>query len=328
MDNSGANANRTSLSSGATPLSDRDREDDKTCQFDCLGAYIRDISRWALLDRGDEARLGEAIQRGLRAQEALASADGLSPVLRSELKEAVRVGQVSAERFIEANLRLVVHVAKRYRHRGIDLADLIQEGNLGLIRAVERFDWKKGFKFSTYAIWWIRQAILRSLGSTTPIRIPLRIQEESWMVRRTRNDMATRLGREPNLQELAQATGIDEERILMLDETSERAVSLSEPTGAERDELEDFICDPEADPEGDVMGRERAEQIQHLLGDLSPVEASVLRLRFGIAGTRPHTLSETALLLSVSRERVRQLETRAINRLRNQKVFLAGRLTL
>lgn len=295
--------------------------------FDIVRTYLDEIGQYSLLNRDEEARLGEAIQLGLRARRRLDGV-GVSDEERSQLVEEVADGERAREHFVEANLRLVVAFAKRYRRPGVELLDLVQAGNIGLLRAVERFDWHRGNRFSTYAMWWIRQSVLRELSySGRGVRLPAHIRERVIAVFRVRDSLRVELGHEPDIDELSTAMNSEPERVEQLVSLGEEALSLSLPTGGgDESQLEDALADPDAsDPGDEAIGLSLQEEIRGLLSHISDHEAEVLRLRFGFDGAEPRSLEEVGRQLGISRERVRQLEVRALHRLQRDDTALALR---
>ena len=283
-----------------------------------MGLYLGEISRYRLLDRGGEARLGQVVQAGIRAREQLTQPGTFSAASRAQLEQAVRAGQRAAAEFAEANLRLVVSVARRYQHRGLELGDLIQEGNVGLMHAVERFDPGLGFKFSTYASWWIRQAITKAVArSASTIRLPEHVRDKIAALRAAEDQLRQELGRAPAIQEIAARAEVTAGEAALLRRAGQPPVSLSTPLGDDQDtELGDLIADPEAGPELAVTDAIRNQELGRMLDHLTPMQADVIRLRYGLDGTSPATLTAVGTALGVSRERARQLEPRALARLR------------
>ena len=289
---------------------------------DAVGMYLESVADHDLLTAEDEVRLARAMELGRKAQRRL---DGirheeLSTFERAELYRVIHAADEAKAEFIRSNLRLVISIAKRYTGRGLDLLDLVQEGNLGLIRAVEKFDWRKGFKFSTYATWWIRQAITRGLGNQgRTIRLPVHMVDVVRTVQETALTLGERLRRSPSLAEIAEASGLDLERVRLAIEAPGDTVSLDRPVGADGDaELSDFVEDDEAaDPFAaavEVSARHSIEEAMCLLDDR---ERQVVRLRYGLDGGTPRTLSDVGKRFDLTRERIRQIEGRALAKLRH-----------
>lgn len=285
---------------------------------DVVGRYLSEIGRYPLLDRDGEARLASAVQAGIRAGEQLSQLGEFTAEGRRQLEQIVRAGQRAAAEFAAANLRLVVSVARRYQHRGLELADLIQEGNLGLMRAVERFDPGLGFKFSTYAIWWIRQAISKAIaGSAATIRLPVHARDKAAALRAAEDGLQQTLGRSPSIEEIAAESRIALGEARLLLRASQPTVSLSAPVGEDDTDLEDLLPGTEPGPERVVTEAVQSQELGQMLNHLTPSQAKVIGLRYGLDGTEPATLAEAAAALGISRERARQLETRALARLRH-----------
>jgi len=285
---------------------------------DPFGLYLADIGRHSLLDKAGEAELAKRIQRGRAAADRLAGSR-VPPGQRKRLTEEVADGQAAAERFIQANLRLVVSVARRYRASGVPIADIVQEGNIGLLRAVERFEWERGFKFSTYAAWWIRQAITRGIAdSARTIRLPVHLHDQMGRIRRARLDLEARLGRPPTHAEVAAATGDEPSEVLASLDWDRDVRSLEEPIRSEADRLlSDVVADPGSTPEDTAIDALQAAVVEDLLRPLDARERRILRLRYGVDRGEPRTFPEVAAELGLSKERIRQLELRAFCKLRH-----------
>jgi RNA polymerase primary sigma factor len=280
-------------------------------------SQVRDVSDASLLSAEEEQALGRRIQAGRRAHERLRRAD-LEPRERSRLESVVADGNEARRRFVEANQRLVIKVARRFRGHTLDLDDLIQEGNLGLIRAVERFDPERGLRFSTYAIWWIRQAIQRAIEERgRPIRLPGPAAEEATRLWRVVDQLAVDLERAPDLTEAARASGLDANRALELAQVTLRPVSLDATIDADGEvALSDLLAGSIDDPEEELERAAVAEIVQRELDQLPARARRVLELRFGLADGQPGTLAEVGQALGISRERARQLEAEGLRILR------------
>jgi RNA polymerase sigma factor (sigma-70 family) len=286
---------------------------------DLVRLYLTDIGQYPLLTKDDEVRLAQAIEARWSAEEELrAKSKATTPTRRRELNRLVREGETAQRTFVQSNLRLVVSIAKKYQASGLPLLDLIQEGNLGLIRAVEKFDYRMGYKLSTYATWWIRQAVTRALADQgRTIRLPVHVAEQVRRLLRTRRHLAQKLNREPSLGELARESGLSQERVQDLLELVEDPVSLDTPVGDGESLYGDLIEDVHSDqPDERTAVRQRATEIASALSQLNPRMRHVLALRFGLDGERPQTLEEVGVGLGITRERVRQLESRALRELR------------
>jgi RNA polymerase primary sigma factor len=295
------------------------QEDPETA--DSIRLYLREIGRVPLLTAADEVSLAQSMEGGLEAGEKLTEQrDRIARTQRERLERRVREGEAAKDRLTVANLRLVVSIGKRYIGRGMNLLDIIQEGNLGLIRAVEKFDWRRGFKFSTYATWWIRQAITRALADQSrTIRIPVHMVEMMQRVTKVQRDLAQRLGREPTFAELARELEMPEERIGEVLRMGLDPVSLETPVGEEDDSrLGDFIEDEGADEPVDAAVRTMlAIYLTQILGELTDRERDVIEKRYGLVDGNPMTLEEVGRQLGVTRERIRQIETRTLAKLRH-----------
>jgi RNA polymerase primary sigma factor len=288
---------------------------------DPVRMYLKEIGRVALLTAQEEVSLAKRIESGLIAEDKLEKeGDKLSDDERADLRWTKRDGAQAKRHLVEANLRLVVSIAKRYVGRGMQFLDLIQEGNLGLIRAVEKFDYQKGFKFSTYATWWIRQAITRAIADQArTIRIPVHMVETINKLVRMQRQLLQDLGREPTAEEIAEQMELTPERVREIQKISQEPVSLETPVGEEEDShLGDFIEDSEA-----PVPLERAsfkllqEQLETVLHTLSDREKDVIRLRFGLVDGQPRTLEDVGKKFGVTRERIRQIESKTLSKLRH-----------
>jgi RNA polymerase primary sigma factor len=286
-------------------------------ETDAVGLYLSEVGGHPLLDRDGEARLAEAVQAGIRARQQLSQPDTVTAECRRQLQRAAQAGQRAAAELAAANLRLVVSVARSYQHRGLDLADLIQEGNLGLMRAVERFDPGLGFRFSTYAMWWIRSAITRAIASfASTIRLPRHARDKAAALRAAEDRLRHRLGRSPNIEEIATESCIALGEAELLQRATQPVVSLSAPVGEDDTELGDLLAGAESSPEEVVADAARSRELGQMLSLLTPAQAKVISLRYGLDGTEPATLAAAAAALGISRQRVRQVEARALARLR------------
>src|SRR6476469_6777564 len=286
---------------------------------DLVRVYLNGIGKTALLTAEQEVDLAKRIEAGVFAGHMLESGKRLSPQRRIDLKTIVRDGGRARNHLLVANLRLVVSLAKRYTGRGMPLLDLIQEGNLGLIRAVEKFDYTKGFKFSTYATWWIRQAITRGMADQgRTIRLPVHLVEQVNKLARIKRDLHQQLGREATHDELAKEVGLTPEKVADLLDHARDPVSLDMPVGAEEDApLGDFIEDGEAtDAESAVISGLLQDDLRRVLATLDEREQSVIRLRYGLDDGQPHTLDQIGKRFGLSRERVRQIEREVMSKLR------------
>ncbi len=286
---------------------------------DLVRVYLNGIGRTALLTAEQEVDLAKRIEAGVFAAHKLETAGRLSPQRKADLRAVIRGGNSARNHLLVANLRLVVSLAKRYTGRGMPLLDLIQEGNLGLIRAVEKFDYTKGFKFSTYATWWIRQAISRGMADQgRTIRLPVHLVEQVNKLSRLKRELHQQLGRDATMAELAEESGIPEEKIADLLDHARDPVSLDMPVGSDEEApLGDFIEDSEStSAEAQVVAGFMHEDINKVLRTLDEREQSVVRLRYGLDDGRPRTLDEIGRVFGISRERVRQIERDSMAKLR------------
>jgi RNA polymerase primary sigma factor len=286
---------------------------------DLVRIYLREIGRVPLLTAEDEVELAKTIEAGLFAEEKLHGGFPLFGVEHCDLEQLVTDGLRAKQRLTEANLRLVVSIAKRYIGRGMLFLDLIQEGNLGLIRAVEKFDYTKGYKFSTYATWWIRQAITRAIADQArTIRIPVHMVETINKLARVQRQLHQDLGREPGPEEIALEMGLPVDRVVEIQRIAQEPVSLQSPIGEEDSDLGDFIEDADA-----VVPIEAAafimlqDQLEDILDSLSEREQKIIQLRFGLADGHPRTLEEVGKEFGVTRERIRQIESKTLAKLRH-----------
>ena len=287
---------------------------------DIVQLYLNDIGKHPLLTKDDEIRLGEMVQSGAAAAKELIETAPCDPHRRAVLEARVRAGAEATEAFVKANLRLVVSVAKRYVSCGLPLLDLVQEGNFGLIHAVQKFDPKKGFKFSTYATWWIRQAIGRGIANNgRTIRLPVHAGEQLLSLRMERATFEARHGRAPRSNELAEATGLSVRKVEELVPFVHDPVSLSEPLGDGEREFGDLVEDTGAEaPDRQVFASMLPAQVAELLSALDLREQEVLYLRYGLDRGRPRTLEEVSQHFDLTREGIRQVEARAILKLRRR----------
>jgi RNA polymerase sigma factor (sigma-70 family) len=287
---------------------------------DLVRLYLDGIGKYPLLTKDDEVALSQAIDAGRVAAAELAKSGKLTPARRRELNRLVRAGDAAVETFTNANLRLVVSIAKKYQSSDMPLLDLIQEGNLGLIHAVEKFDWRKGFKFSTYATWWIRQAIGRGIdNSSRTIRLPVHAGDQIRRLLRVRGQMEGELGRLPSPAELAQVMQMPEEQVAELLQYGAEPVSLETPIGAEGDtELADIVADLSAPTPFEMVAQGMlGGEIDKLLAPLDDRERQILQLRYGLDRGDPRTLEEVGAVLNLTRERIRQIERTALSKLRH-----------
>ncbi|MEX2394984.1 MAG: RNA polymerase sigma factor RpoD [Actinomycetota bacterium] len=307
------------LDAGRVKKSVLKKEDAETA--DSIRLYLREIGRVRLLTAADEVSLAQRLESGIEASEKITTTNGkASPPDLEQLEWTCRDGQRAKDHLIEANLRLVVSIAKRYIGRGLAFLDLIQEGNLGLIRAVEKFDWRRGFKFSTYATWWIRQAITRALADQSrTIRIPVHMVETMTRVTKAQRELAQKLGREPLFSELAKELDLPAERVAEILRMGLDPISLEAPVGEEANSrLGDFIPDDGVDqPMQAAVQSLLKAYLGELLDELGDREREVIEMRYGLNDGNPRTLEEVGKAFNVTRERIRQIETRTLARLRH-----------
>ncbi len=286
---------------------------------DTVGLYLKEVGRVPLLTAEEEVSLAKRIERGRHAREKLAESS-VSPKKRKEYQILIEDGWAAREHLITANSRLVISVAKKYMRRGVPFLDLIQEGNIGLIRAAKKFDYRRGHKFSTYATWWIRQAVTRAIADQgRTIRVPVHMGDQINKLLRVSHQLTQELGRDPTTEELAQALDVTPKKVENMIQVARRPLSLETPTDEEEDsELGDFIEDSDspAPPEA-VMHNLLKEHLRDVLTNLPPREVHILQLRYGLMDGQSYTLEEVGRKMGVTRERVRQIEAQALNRLRH-----------
>ncbi|MFT7476642.1 MAG: RNA polymerase sigma factor (sigma-70 family) [Verrucomicrobiales bacterium] len=287
---------------------------------DLVRLYLTDIGQYPLLTKDDEVRLAQAIEKGAEARAAIDGAGEVTPAKRRELNRDLRRGEEAERTFVQSNLRLVVSIAKKYQASGLPLLDLIQEGNLGLMHAVEKFDWRKGFKFSTYATWWIRQAITRGIANTgRTIRLPVHAGDTLTRLQKARSRLELKLGRPATLSELSAEVELPEDKVTEALRFAAEPLSLSEPLREDGDaELGDVVEDRGADSPFEVAATALLpDEISRLLSPLDEREREILKLRFGLDRGEPRTLEEVGEHFNLTRERIRQIEARAMSKLRH-----------
>ena len=297
-----------------------DLDDQTSAMGDSVHTYLKSIGRTSLLTAEQEVNLAKRIEAGLFAEHKLETEPDLDEAHRRDLEEVAEDGRRAKAHMLEANLRLVVSVAKKYSDRGLSLLDVVQEGNLGLIRAVEKFDYTKGYKFSTYAMWWIRQAIQRGFAdSARTIRLPVHVLEMLSKLSRVERDMHQRLGREPTPEELAVELDRTPDQIEELLRTSRQPISLDSTIGEDGEtSIGDLIEDVDAPEASELVDRQlMADQLRHALDGLTQREATIMAMRFGLYDGNPHTLDEIGRALGLTRERIRQLEKQSLSKLRH-----------
>jgi len=286
---------------------------------DTIGLYLKEVSRVLLLTAEEEVELAQRIERGRMAREELARGNVTSD-RRTELRLLIEDGWNAREHLITANSRLVISVAKKYMGRGVPFLDLIQEGNIGLIRATKKFDYRRGHKFSTYATWWIRQAVTRAIADQgRTIRVPVHMGDQINKLLRIQHQLTQKLGRDPSVDELALSLDVAPKKVENMIQVARRPLSLETPTDDEEDSvLGDFIEDDEAPPPDDTAAYNLLrEQLSTVLDSLPPREVRILQLRYGLLDGQAYTLEEVGRKMGVTRERVRQIEAQALSRLRH-----------
>jgi len=298
----------------------RPDEAERLGDLDALGTYLREIGRYPLLTAAQEVELAKRIEAGTKAEKKLQKAEGVTAAQRRKLEAQARDGANAKHDMVQANLRLVVSIARRYRATGIPLLDLVQEGNIGLMRAVDKFEWRKGFKFSTYATWWIRQAIQRGIADRgRAIRLPVHVHELLVRVRRARSELEAQYGREATDEEVAKAARLPLARVRELRGLAANLLSLETPVGeAGEATLGEFVPDEAANVQfEDVLSGIGREELERVLETLTERERTILALRFGLTGEEPLTLEEVGKRFGLTRERIRQLEAKALAKLRH-----------
>jgi RNA polymerase primary sigma factor len=289
---------------------------------DTIGLYLKEVSRVPLLTADEEVTLAQRIENGRIGREELAKGNA-SPKKRLDLRTHIEDGWSAREHLITANSRLVISVAKKYMGRGVPFLDLIQEGNIGLIRATKKFDYRRGHKFSTYATWWIRQAVTRAIADQgRTIRVPVHMGDQINKLLRVQHQLTQKLGREPSVEELAAELDVPAKKVENMIQVARRPLSLETPTDDEEDSvLGDFIEDDEAAPPDDTATYNLLrEHLSEVLNGLPPREVRILQLRYGLLDGQAYTLEEVGRKMGVTRERVRQIEAQALSRLRHPSI--------
>jgi len=290
---------------------------------DMIGLYLKEVGRVPLLIAEEEVSLAKRIEKGRLAREVLASGERIGAEERGEHRYSVEDGWAAREHLITANSRLVISVAKKYMGRGVPFQDLIQEGNIGLIRAAKKFDYRRGHKFSTYATWWIRQAVTRAIADQgRTIRVPVHMGDQINKLLRIQHQITQRLGREPSVEELAAALDVPTKKVENMIQVARRPLSLETPTDDEEDSmLGDFVRDDKAPaPDETATYNLLRKHLSEVLDDLPPREVRILQLRYGLMDGQAYTLEEVGSKMGVTRERVRQIEAQALSRLRHPLV--------
>jgi RNA polymerase primary sigma factor len=289
---------------------------------DTIGLYLKEVGRVPLLTAVEEVELAQRIERGRLAREELARGN-VNPRRRIELQRLIEDGWLAREHLITANSRLVISVAKKYMGRGVPFLDLIQEGNIGLIRAAKKFDYRRGHKFSTYATWWIRQAVTRAIADQgRTIRVPVHMGDQINKLLRVQHQLTQRLGRDPSVDELANSLDVTPQKVENMIQVARRPLSLETPTDDEEDSvLGDFIQDEEVPaPDETATYNLLREHLDTVLNSLPPREVRILQLRYGLLDGQAYTLEEVGRKMGVTRERVRQIEAQALSRLRHPAI--------
>jgi len=305
----------------------KSRREDRDYE-DLVRLYLEDVGRHDLLTKDDEVRLAQAIEAGVAARAELEAAKKLTPTQRRQLRRGIRLGEEAHRQFVNSNLRLVVSIAKKYQSSGLPLLDIVQEGNLGLIHAVDKFDWRKGFKFSTYATWWIRQAIQRGIAnSARVIRLPVNAGDMLTALLQMRAQLEGSLGRTPTLAELANEAELPLDKVVEVLRYAVDTVSLDEPVRDDGDaELGDFVEDRNATAPFDAAAVSLLPgEVAKVLKVLDERERTILCLRFGLDGGGERTLEEVAEHFGLTRERIRQIEARAMSKLRHPSADVGAR---
>ncbi len=284
---------------------------------EAIRQYLDGIGTYDLLTAEDEVRLAKAIETGRKAEAALDNEK--DPAKRRKLVRMVHAGEEARQTFIRANLRLVVSIAKRYGHARLPFLDLVQEGNLGLIRAVEKFEYRKGFKFSTYATWWIRQAITRAIADKSrTIRVPVHMMDTITQMQTAESNLTKKLGRKPTDAELAEESGLTEQKLRDARKVAPEPVSIFEPVGEDNATLGDFIEDHDAStPFELIVSKLNIEDLRQILDRLNDRERTIIEMRYGLGGQVPATLDEVGRHFEVTRERIRQIEAKALAKMRH-----------